>query len=468
MVDMLLESLIATVCLIISSIIHALWTIIDSDSVDSVDQSDVLQDCMEDLSPRQLAVKQLKEKFLKALQENNAEEVLQILNTGKLDNDTVLEVEDPSMVLASYKQGYWLPGYKLEKSWAMGIHVCVMYNAVETALVLLQKGAAINRMPNGKTPLHVACEVSNSDCVALLLAYGAKVNSLSLSGHTPLHYCITRESVECARQLILKGAKVNTASHNNEEDTPLHTAARFGVPELVALLLTHGASVNALNALQETPLMTAAFWAFDSKEQVYSQDHHFVCRLLLDHQADPNLKEGDNKTALHMAAWNCDHVLMQMLLEAGADVRAMDINGCAPIQYVLKVTGVRPMAIPEVCFQLLLNYNAARIYPPQFHKVLQSCYDYPQVVEILVNSYEHLKPSRKWRGAIPDDCYERHKDFYDSMFAVCTNTPRSLLHLARCAIRASLRGFCQQGVDQLPLPSTMKKYVLLEPEGILY
>lgn len=69
----------------------------------------------------------------------------------------------------------------------------------------------------------------------------------------------------------------------------MHTAARFGVPELVALLLTHGASVNALNALQETPLMTAAFWAFDSKEQVYSQDHHFVCRLLLDHQAGDGL-----------------------------------------------------------------------------------------------------------------------------------------------------------------------------------
>lgn len=63
---------------------------------------------------------------------------------------------------------------------------------------------------------------------------------------------------------------------------------------------------------------------------------------------------------------------MQMLLEAGADTRAMDINGCAPIQYVLKVTDVRPMATPEICFQLLLNYNAARIYPPQFHKV-ESC-----------------------------------------------------------------------------------------------
>lgn len=87
----------------------------------------------------------------------------------------------------------------------MGIHVCVMYNALETALVLLQAGAAINRMPNGKTPLHVACTVSSGDCAALLLAHGAKVNSLSLSGHTPLHYCITAQSTDCAKQLILKG-----------------------------------------------------------------------------------------------------------------------------------------------------------------------------------------------------------------------------------------------------------------------
>lgn len=85
--------------------------------------------------------------------------------------------------------------------------------------------------------------------------------------------------------------------------------------------------------------------------------------------ADPNIQEADHKTALHKAAWNCDHVLIKMLLEAGADSRAMDINGCSPIQYLLKVTDVRPMAMPDLCFQLLLNYNAARIYPPQFHKV---------------------------------------------------------------------------------------------------
>ncbi|XP_042363071.1 ankyrin repeat and SOCS box protein 4 [Plectropomus leopardus] len=468
----MIDTFIITICAFLSILLHAVWrTLVPEPAGVAVPykaRGRTFRELMEELSPRQVAEKQLKRQFLEALQANNAQEVLRILHTRKLDIDTVLEVEDPSMMLASYKQGYWLPGYKLEKSWAMGIHVCVMYNAVETALVLLQEGAAINRMPNGKTPLHVACEASNSDCVALLLAHRAKVNSLSLSGHTALHYCITKESVNCAKQLILRGAKVNEPGNNNEEETPLHTAARFGIPELVALYLAHGASVNAVNSLQETPLITACFWAFDTKEQVYSQDHHLVCRLLLDHHADPNLQEEDNKTALHKAAWNCDHVLMQILLEAGADSRAMDINGCAPIQYLLKVTDVRPMAIPELCYQLLLNHNAARIYPPQFHKVLQTCNDYPRAVEVMVNSYEHLKSTKKWRAAIPDDCYERHKDFYDSLFAVCTNTPRSLFHLTRCAIRAALGQSCYRGVRQLPLPHPMKKYLLLEPEGVLY
>lgn len=43
--------------------------------------------------------------------------------------------------------------------------------------------------------------------------------------------------------------------------------------------------MDALNSLQETPLMIATFWSLDSREQTYSEDHHLVCRLLLDHGA---------------------------------------------------------------------------------------------------------------------------------------------------------------------------------------
>ncbi|KAG9355454.1 hypothetical protein JZ751_000292 [Albula glossodonta] len=395
---------------------------------------------MEERISRSKADKKLKTRFLQALQRDDAEEVENILHTTNIDINTVFEVEDKSFILASYKQGYWLPGYKLESSWAMGLHVCVMYNSLESALVLLENGAAINRKPNGKTPLHVACEVSNSDFVTLLLNHGARVNR----------------------------ALVDKCSDNNDEETPLHTAARFGLPEHIALYICHGAHVDVLNARSETPLIMAAFWSLKIREQEYSPDHHLVCRMLLDYGAAVDLQEEDYKTALHKAAWNCDQVLMQMLLEAGADARIMDINGCSPIQYVLKVASVRSTGDGEVCFQLLLNHGAARIYPPQFHKVLYACHQFPRAVEILINSYEHIKSTKKWRVAIPDFTYQEHREFYDSVFAVCSNTPRTLLHLARCAIRAQMRTRCHSGIKALPIPQSMERYLLLEPEGFIY
>lgn len=60
---------------------------------------------MEELRPRPAPDKQLKQQFLDALRANNTQGVMRILHARKLDIDTVMEVDDPSMVLASYKQG---------------------------------------------------------------------------------------------------------------------------------------------------------------------------------------------------------------------------------------------------------------------------------------------------------------------------------------------------------------------------
>lgn len=101
----MLESFIVNICALLSNILHALWTILASKPDDLAALGPLHRDFMEGLSPRKLAEKQLKQRFLEALQTNNAQEVLEILQTSKLDIDVVLEVEDPSMVLASYKQG---------------------------------------------------------------------------------------------------------------------------------------------------------------------------------------------------------------------------------------------------------------------------------------------------------------------------------------------------------------------------
>ncbi|KAF4070558.1 hypothetical protein AMELA_G00286730 [Ameiurus melas] len=409
----------------------------------------------------------MKSEFLSALRRNDAAKVDEILRTSNLDIDTVFEVEDRSSTLASYKQGSWLHSFKLEHSWAMGIHICMMHNAKESALVLLERGAAVNRKPNGKTPLHVACAVSDADCVALLLNWGAKVNSVSLSGHTPLHYCTTQESVDCARQLIFQGADVNNPSQNNDKDTPLHIAACNGISELVGLYIAHGANVNAFNALMETPLITAAFWAMDARVQTYSEKHHLVCRMLLDYGANPNLQDGDQKTALHKASWNCDQTLMQILLNAGADPKIVDMSGNPALQYTPNMMQMRPYCEPRRCLQLVLNYGAVRVYPKQFYQLLEIYHDDPRTVELMANSCGHLTNTPKLMDAIPKETYKKHRMFYDSLVASCT-TPRSLQHLARFAIRTAMCCSCESGVKQLPLAQSMKQYILLEPDGIIH
>lgn len=59
----------------------------------------------EEACPRQAAVRHLKQRLLEAVQANDARQVVDILRRREIDVDAVLEVEDPGMVLASYKQG---------------------------------------------------------------------------------------------------------------------------------------------------------------------------------------------------------------------------------------------------------------------------------------------------------------------------------------------------------------------------
>lgn len=38
--------------------------------------------------------------------------------------------------------------------------------------------------------------------------------------------------------------------------------------------------------------------------------------------------------------------------------------------------------------------------------MLQACHSYPRAVEVVVNTYEHIKSTSKWKAAIPEDVFE--------------------------------------------------------------
>lgn len=75
----------------------------------------------------------------------------------------------------------------------------------------------------------------------------------------PLEYAIYDENVELVKCLLRYGARVD--SHDEDGDTPLHTAAVVASSDetaIASVLLDHGADVAALNDSGETPLQVAA------------------------------------------------------------------------------------------------------------------------------------------------------------------------------------------------------------------
>jgi ankyrin repeat protein len=100
--------------------------------------------------------------------------------------------------------------------------------------------------------------------------------------------------------------------------TPLHYAAFFGRPELVALLIEHGADVNAVadNPTRVSPLHSAAACA-----NVES------CRLLLAAGANPDAQQQAGYTALMSAALHGNRELADALLDSGAAIGIASEDG---------------------------------------------------------------------------------------------------------------------------------------------
>jgi ankyrin repeat protein len=64
-----------------------------------------------------------------------------------------------------------------------------------------------------KTPLHVAAELGRDDCMAQLLAAGAKVDARTVLNDTPMHLAAVRGHHRCLQLLADAGADLNARGH---------------------------------------------------------------------------------------------------------------------------------------------------------------------------------------------------------------------------------------------------------------
>ncbi len=116
--------------------------------------------------------------------------------------------------------------------------------------------------------------------------------------------------------------------------TALHLAAFFGQLEVAAVLLEHGAAVDAQagNATHVQPLHSAA-----------AGGHAAIAALLLERGADPNARQQGGFVPLHAAAARGDDVTARLLLEHGADRDVRADDGRRPIDLAAADDGIRAL-----------------------------------------------------------------------------------------------------------------------------
>lgn len=115
----------------------------------------------------------------------------------------------------------------------------------------------------GWQAIHEAALNGHTECLALLLEGGAKVDSVAYNNNgpnTPLHYAARHGHIECVRLLLMHGA--DWRSVNNFGETPLHCTAMRGHVDCMQTLVQAGTNIFITGRLDRLRYICSIFSPF--------------------------------------------------------------------------------------------------------------------------------------------------------------------------------------------------------------
>jgi|SRR5690554_528222 len=176
---------------------------------------------------------------------------------------------------------------------------------------------------------------------------GADINSVDLLGRNALHHAIFQRDIDLARWLVSQGIDELKRDLNGffekEAKTPLCYAAQSGsFDEGIKLLTQNSEAVNAgcdpdnRGDYTDTPL---TFAVREPVHSLMSRNHPVKsgvkqAKLLLDAGAEPSPSLGQgSQSPIQLAVVNGNLKMVELLLNAGADVWDRDYNGQNVLHY---------------------------------------------------------------------------------------------------------------------------------------
>lgn len=221
------------------------------------------------------------------------------------------------------------------------LHIAARHGMPLVTKTLLAAGADINQkcecpgfLGGGWTALGLVLDSSGREDASfkqvfdLLIDRGADVNAVSNTGRSVLIRGLEAGDEPKTLRLIDEGADVNgrilagSAEIDAAGITPLMFAMReSGMKNVVLRLLEQGADVNASDEKGWTPLMWAAWSAYNDPDYI---------DMLLVHGARIDARNKNGRTALMLAVSKGRHDIVSTLLARGANIKTPDDAGKTP------------------------------------------------------------------------------------------------------------------------------------------
>ena len=219
----------------------------------------------------------------------------------------------------------------------------VSHGQIEATRLLIENGADVNiEDDNGSTPLHSAAVFGRAAVAKLLVENGANLQVRNDDGATPadaLHLDwrttnfigglmgveVEKENIpvmQSGRNEIAKLFGVKKFDSKAIASPNLSGAVFIGDLAAVKRALTDGADPNAQDPQSGSTMLSIAAL----------MGHTEIVALLLEHGADVNAKSRDGGTALHAAAFLGRVETVKLLLEKGADTTLQNNMGSTAIE----------------------------------------------------------------------------------------------------------------------------------------